>query len=641
MMTHKERMLAVFRGEEVDRLPFVPRLELWYLANSTSGTLPKQHAGRTMNEIARAEGWAVYFRFADNQLSPEDQPKYLHRGIGLFGSRDTPYDFILPRDVEVKVHREGGYNRVEYHTPLGMVSTTSQYDIETQKLGITVPALVEHLIKTPDDYAPAGYLFENIRAVASYDRYLRWSQDEIRDDGVAVAMGFPATSPMHEIQRDLIEPTQFFLHYGDHQEKVRRLADQMEPLFNTMLDILCKSPAPVALWGSNYDDMLTYPPYFEREIQPWIRKVSGRLAAAGKLMLCHTDGENEGLMDLIRDSGMHIAESICPAPMTRVPLAEYYRRWSPHLTLFGGIPSTIVLPETSDAEFESYMDELFRAVAPGKRMLVGIADMVPPDAIFSRLQRIHERIEREGALPLKVFAVRAAAAPPAKPRADDGARGALPDDIFTGLREDVLKGRHLVIKDHVTAMLERGVSADDILDNGLIAAMAVIGQRMATGEAFIPEVLLAARAMTAAVSVLEARLAASGHKQSGKIVIGTVNGDFHDIGKNLVTMVLKGVGFEVIDLGVNVSHEKFCAAVMEHEPNVLCLSALLTTTMMEMPRVLKMLEDKGLRPRCKVVVGGAPVTEPFARQIGADAYAPNAVDAVNTIRRFVVAPAAA
>jgi methylmalonyl-CoA mutase cobalamin-binding domain/chain len=640
MMTHKERMLAAFRGEEVDRLPFVPRLELWYLANSTSGTLPKQHAGRTMNEIARAEGWAVYFRFADNQLSPEDQPKYLHRGIGLFGSRDTPYDFILPRDVEVKVYREGGYHRVEYHTPLGMISTTSQYDIETQKLGITVPALVNHLIKTPDDYAPAGYLFENIRAVASYDRYLRWSRDEIRDDGVAVAMGFPATSPMHEIQRDLIEPTQFFLHYGDHHEKVRRLADQMEPLFNTMLDILCESPAPVALWGSNYDDMLTYPPYFEREIQPWIRKVSGRLAAAGKLMLCHTDGENEGLMDLIRDSGMHIAESICPAPMTRVPLAEYYRRWSPHLTLFGGIPSTIVLPETSDAEFESYMDELFRAVAPGKRMLVGIADMVPPDAIFSRLQRIHERIEREGALPLKVFAAGAAGASPAKPRADDQAAAALPDDIFTELCEDVLKGRHLVIKDHVNALLERGVPADEILDNGLIAAMAIIGRRMATGEAFIPEVLLAARAMTAAVSVLEARLAASGHKQRGKVVIGTVSGDFHDIGKNLVTMVLKGVGFEVIDLGVNVSHEKFCEAVVEHKPNVLCLSALLTTTMMEMPRVLKMLEDQGLRSRCKVVVGGAPVTEHFAKQIGADAYAPNAVDAVNTIRRFPTAPAA-
>ena len=105
MTTYRERMMATFRGEEVDRLIFAPRLELWYLANATSGTLPKQHAGRAMNEIARAEGWPVYFRFADNQLSPEDQPKYLHRGIGLFGSRETLHDFILPSDVEVKVQR--------------------------------------------------------------------------------------------------------------------------------------------------------------------------------------------------------------------------------------------------------------------------------------------------------------------------------------------------------------------------------------------------------------------------------------------------------------------------------------------------------------------------------------------------------
>ena len=637
MVTHKDRMLAAFRGDEVDRLLFVPRLELWHLAKATSGTLPKQHAGRTMNEIARAEGWPVYFRFADNQLDPEDQPKYLHRGLGMFGSRDTLYDFILPSDVDIKVHRGNGFLNVEYHTPLGMVSTTCQYDIETQKRGITIPALVKHLIKTPDDYAPAGYLFENTRIVPNYERYIPWARDEIRDDGVAVAHGFAATCPVHEIQRDLIDPTQFFLHYSDHQDKVRRLAEQMEPLFNGMLDILCKSPAPVVLWGANYDDMLTYPPYFKRELQPWIRKVSSRLAAVGKLLLCHTDGENEGLMDLIRDSGMHIAESICPAPMTRVSLAEYYRRWSPHLTLFGGIPSTIALPETSDADFEAYMDELFRAVAPGRRIVLGMADNVPPDAVFSRLQRIHDRVQNEGKLPLKVFDTSPAGVSHAKSQTDEPAGAALADDAYSELRDDILKGRHIVIKDHVAALLDRGLSAADILDNGLIAAMGVVGRRMASGEAFIPEVLLAARAMTAAVTVLEARLAATGHKQDGKVLIGTVNGDFHDIGKNLVTTVLRGVGFEVIDLGVNVSGEKFCEAVIEHEPNVLCLSALLTTTMMEMPQVLKSLEERQIRRRCKVVVGGAPVTELFAEQIGADGYAPNAVEAVNTIRRFMAA----
>ena len=108
-------------------------------------------------------------------------------------------------------------------------------------------------------------------------------------------------------------------------------------------------------------------------------------------------------MDLIRDSGMHIAESICPAPMTRISLAEYYRRWSPRLTLVGGIPATVALPQTSDAEFEAYMDELFRVIAPGSRIVLGMTDNVPPDAIFSRLQRIHDRVQNNGKLPLKVY----------------------------------------------------------------------------------------------------------------------------------------------------------------------------------------------------------------------------------------------
>ena len=137
MHTHKSRMLAAFRGEEVDTLPYVPRLDLWYLANSTCGTLPKQHAGRAMNEIARAEGWALYFRFADDQLDPAVQPMYLHRGIGLYGSRDTLYDFVFPPQMEIRVQRTGGRQRVEYHTPLGMVSATVHYDLEAQKLGTT------------------------------------------------------------------------------------------------------------------------------------------------------------------------------------------------------------------------------------------------------------------------------------------------------------------------------------------------------------------------------------------------------------------------------------------------------------------------------------------------------------------------
>ncbi|MCL4800422.1 MAG: corrinoid protein [Burkholderiales bacterium] len=643
MYTHRARIAAALRGDTVDRLPYVPRLDLWYLANSTAGTLPPQHAGRAMNEIARAEGWAVHHRFADNQLDPAFQPQYLHRGINVFYSRDTVFDVVLPRGVEVKVARSGARTRVEYHTPLGVVSTTTHYDVESQKNGITIPALVEHLIKTPADYAPAGYLFEHMEVVPNFERFRRWSAEDMRDDGLPIAIGSLDASPFHLIQRDLSDQTQFFIHYRDHYAEMRGLAERIAPLMDKMIRILADSPAEVVWWGANFDDMLTFPPYFEKEIQPWIRRAAAAMQAAGKLVLCHTDGENRGLMDLIRDSGMHVAESICPAPMTRVTFAEYYRRWSPRLTLYGGIPSTVVLPETSDADFEAYLDGFFRAVAPGNRLVVGVADEVPPKAIFARLQRIGERIAREGALPLKAGAARTLEAAPARPGAAAAAApaGDTADDAYAQVRNDVFKGRHVDITGHVQALLDRGVRAADILEHGLIAAITVVGNRMAAGDAFIPEVLLAARAMTAAVKLLEPHLAASGEQQRGRVLVGTVHGDMHDIGKNLVVTMLRGVGFEVRDLGVSVSRERFCEEVAAFGPDVLGLSALLTTTMVEMGEIIKALDANGLRGRCRVIVGGAPVSEQFADKIGADGYGANAVEAVRLTKRLVAEGAAA
>jgi 5-methyltetrahydrofolate--homocysteine methyltransferase len=463
--------------------------------------------------------------------------------------------------------------------------------------------------------------------------------DDMGENGQAVCIGSLDASPFHTIQRDLSDATQFFIHYKDHYDAMRGLAERIAPLMDKQLDILSRSPAEVVWWGANFDDMLTYPPYFAKEIGPWIRKAADLLGGAGRLVLCHTDGENTGLMDLIRDSGMHVAESITPAPMTRVTIGEYYRRWSPKLTLFGGIPSTIMLPGTPEADFEAYLDAFFRAVAPGVRMVVGIADEVPPEAVFARLQRAGERIEREGRLPLQAGAFRPVSAAPAVAQAGQAAaQAAAPgggEETFAEVRKDIFGGKHLAIKAHVQALLDRGVPAAAILEQGLIAAITVVGARMAAGEAFIPEVLLAARAMNVAMVMLEPHLAAGGDRLRGRILIGTVAGDMHDIGKNLVATMLKGVGFEIRDLGINVSREKFCEEVAAFRPDVLALSALLTTTMMEMKGVITALDERRLRARCKVVVGGAPVSAQFAQQIGADGYAPNAVEAVHLAKRLL------
>ena len=185
------------------------------------------------------------------------------------------------------------------------------------------------------------------------------------------------------------------------------------------------------------------------------------------------------------------------------------------------------------------------------------------------------------------------------------------------------------------AALEAGEPPERILKDGLIAAMEQIGIKFKNGEIYIPEVLIAARAMHAGMAVLKPILSKSTGSMAGKVIIGTVKGDLHDIGKNLVVMMLEGGGFEVVDLGIDVPPEKFIEAIKQHQPQVVGMSALLTTTMKEMKNTLQALEWAGLRDQVKTIVGGAPVTEKFAKDIGADGYAPDAASAVDAVKALI------
>jgi 5-methyltetrahydrofolate--homocysteine methyltransferase len=178
---------------------------------------------------------------------------------------------------------------------------------------------------------------------------------------------------------------------------------------------------------------------------------------------------------------------------------------------------------------------------------------------------------------------------------------------------------------------------DVLINQGLIAAMSVVGKLFEEGEFFIPEMLIAARAMQSCMDILKPLLSKTESKPLATVVLGTVKGDLHDIGKNLVRMMLQGAGFEVVDLGTDVAPEKFVQAIHEHSAKLVGLSALLTTTMTSMRAIIEAIEQAGLRDRVKVMVGGAPVTESFARQIKADGYAPDASRAVNVAKLLMAA----
>lgn len=635
MPTHKQRILSALKGELPDTLPYVPRIDLWYNANVAFDTLPPQHKGRTQDEISRAQGWALH-KIVPEFLKVDRPEDTLHRALGIYRLKEMVFDYKFAPSIEIEVKRDGDYTTVLYHTPLGSVSTKTMYSDEMRRAGASITWIEEHVIKRVEDYKVVGYLFENIELVPSFERFRAW-QKYVGEDGVPGTMIGLACSPMHHIQKEFLDATDFYFHYNDCQKEMRALAESVAHFFDQGLKIIADSPAELVLWGANVDDMITYPEYFEKEIKPWIGKASAALGEKGKVALVHCDGENFGLMDLIRDSGMHVAEAICPYPMTKVKIEEYYQRWSGALTLFGGIPSNMVLAESAtDAEFEAYLDHLFKVIAPGRRFVLGIADTTPPNAVFERLIRIGERVEKEARLPLEGGAARPLTAAQVEAAKARVAPLAAPGADYSLVRDAVVKGKHKEIGAHVQALLDRGLSAKQILDHGMLETMQAIGVKFGTGELFIPQVLLSARAMNEGLKVLEPHLAASKREISGKALVGTVRGDFHDIGKNMVVTMLRGVGFEVKDLGINLPPEAFVKAVAEYQPDIVGLSALLTTTMAEMGKVIKALAAAGMREQVKVIVGGAAVNEKFAHDIGADGYAGDAGEAVELAKRLML-----
>ena len=213
---------------------------------------------------------------------------------------------------------------------------------------------------------------------------------------------------------------------------------------------------------------------------------------------------------------------------------------------------------------------------------------------------------------------------------------ALPDDeLVEQMHNDLYDGMADAIVDGTNILLGRGWSAERTLGEALVEGMRIVGVDFRDGILFVPEVLLAANAMKAGMAILRPLLAETGVKPIGKVVIGTVKGDIHDIGKNLVGMMLEGAGFEVVDLGINTDAEKFVAALEQHKPDILGMSALLTTTMPYMKVVINALEERGIRDDYIVLVGGAPLNEEFGQAVGADAYCRDAAVAAQTARTLL------
>jgi hypothetical protein len=389
-MTHRERILTAIRGEVPDRLPWVPRLEFWHRARLRQGTLPPELCSLTLTEITERLGVGCYSSIPDfTDVANADA--MIDRALGILHHPVLPYRVTL-ENVDRRVIQRGQETVVEYHTPLGSIRTCMVFTEEMLNSGVSVPWTVAHAIRAPRDFEVVGYIMSHLRIEPQGQGYLARRQ-EVGERGLAVALVQGTACPIQYIMRELMPLDQFFYALHDYPEKVHRLAEQIEPFFQQTQTIGAESPAEVLMLGGNYDDSITYPSFFEKYFFPALRDYAAVLHRRGKYLMTHTDGENQRLFPLYRRAGFDIADSVCPYPMTRCRLEEIRVNFGDHVTIWGGIPSTLLCASsTPEDEFRRSIDETIERYAHESHFILGVSDMVTADCEWDRLQYITEKV---------------------------------------------------------------------------------------------------------------------------------------------------------------------------------------------------------------------------------------------------------
>jgi uroporphyrinogen-III decarboxylase len=389
-MTHRDRILAALRWKPVDRVPWVPRLDLWYKAHRYCGTLAGEWADASLIDIVDDLGVGFHAVVPDF-LDTEEPDEVCDRVLGIEHVRNQPFRVRFRRTERV-VERDGDETRVTYRTPAGTLSGKLVYTEQMRRDGITIMQTTERVVKSLDDYAIVGALFEDIEVEADESRY-RAFREEVGDRGIAVAFANVAASPVHHLLKELVPYDQFYYNLYDHPDVIKNTARRMEGYFLATLEACCASSAEVVLHGANYDVSITPPSVFVPHILPHLCRWGDSLHAAGKLLATHTDGENDGLCELFVQAGVDMADSVCPAPMTRLSLGEYRDEFAGKIAIWGGICSVSVLPQSfTDEQFERHIDDALAAVGDGRGLIFSIADTTPPGASIERIRHLGERI---------------------------------------------------------------------------------------------------------------------------------------------------------------------------------------------------------------------------------------------------------
>lgn len=367
-MTFRQRILSVINGERPDRIPWVPRLEIWYKAHSTMGTLPAKYQGWTLPQIMKDLGVG----------HPARDGKLVEVAIDNTRIREAREDDLLVRT---------------YITPVGEATEKIRINPSAKSKGMPFEeGVVEHLIKGEKDYRVVEHLIANTRYIPTFAEHQAY-EEEIGDDGVP--MTFTGWDPMFRILHHYIGYNRAYFELADRPAQVERLYYLLWEKQRELHELFIQAPTPIILHGAHYDSMMTPPPVFNKYMVPYFQELAAKLHRAGKKLAIHADADSRLLLDSFRESGIDMVECFCTAPMVSCTLEQALDHWGDQMVIWGGIPSTLVCPTScSKVEFEAYLTDLFQLLASRPtRIILGVADNVMPEADISRIARVTELVE--------------------------------------------------------------------------------------------------------------------------------------------------------------------------------------------------------------------------------------------------------
>ena len=373
-MNHRDRALAAMRGHPVDHIPFIGRMDLWYTFHRNGGTLPSPYESASLWDLQRDLGI----------------------GIFGFGAWDISFYRLVHHDVEITQKAQNGLTTVQYDTPYGTLTCRERMPDEL-KGAAGAGARIEFPFKTVEDYEALGFLIEHTEVVENFRAYDQFVE-AIGPDGVALP--FAGWLPAHQLMIRYMGYQTFYYQLHDHPDRIESLVQALTEQQRQVLALAAQCSAQAIEVGANYDEQMTPPRIFDTFFAPFYREAREVLSRGDKILVVHGDGEMRSLLEKLMSCGVQVVEALTPKPMTSIDILETRRLWGDRVAMWGGVASVILTDTFSDEEFERYMEDLFQAVAPGDRFILGFGDNVPTDALFPRIKRVAEFWADRGRYPL-------------------------------------------------------------------------------------------------------------------------------------------------------------------------------------------------------------------------------------------------